>query len=80
MDPKYSRVLKLFNIELPIIQAPMAGATTPDMVIAVAEAGGLGSLPGAQTESISEFGSQVSVVPVSQRPRQQQPEDEKNGE
>jgi nitronate monooxygenase len=48
MDQKHSRVLKLFNIELPIIQAPMAGATTPDMVVAVAEAGGLGSLPGAQ--------------------------------
>jgi nitronate monooxygenase len=48
MEQKTSRLLKLFNIELPIIQAPMAGATTPDMVIAVAEAGGLGSLPGAQ--------------------------------
>ena len=37
----------LFGIELPIIQAPMAGATTPEMVIAVSEAGGLGSLPAA---------------------------------
>jgi nitronate monooxygenase len=43
-----SRVLDLFGIELPIIQAPMAGATTPEMVIAVSEAGGLGSLPTAQ--------------------------------
>jgi nitronate monooxygenase len=42
------RLLDLFGIELPIIQAPMAGATTPDMVIAVSEAGGLGSLPTAQ--------------------------------
>jgi nitronate monooxygenase len=48
MEQKTNRLLKLFNIELPIIQAPMAGATTPEMVIAVAEAGGLGSLPGAQ--------------------------------
>jgi nitronate monooxygenase len=48
MEHDNTRILKLFNIELPIIQAPMAGATTPEMVIAVAEAGGLGSLPGAQ--------------------------------
>jgi nitronate monooxygenase len=41
------RILDLFGIELPIIQAPMAGATTPEMVIAVSEAGGLGSLPTA---------------------------------
>src|SRR5271157_4490743 len=42
-----SRLLDLLGIELPIIQAPMAGATTPDMVIAVSEAVGLGSLPSA---------------------------------
>ncbi len=42
------RILDLFGIELPIIQAPMAGATTPEMVIAVSEAGGLGSLATAQ--------------------------------
>jgi nitronate monooxygenase len=39
------RILDLFGIELPIIQAPMAGANLSDMVIAVSEAGGLGSLP-----------------------------------
>ena len=39
------RVQDLFGIELPIIQAPMAGPVLSDMVIAVAEAGGLGSLP-----------------------------------
>jgi nitronate monooxygenase len=37
----------MFGLELPIIQAPMAGATTPAMVVAVCEAGGLGSLPTA---------------------------------
>lgn len=42
-----TRVLELFGIELPIIQAPMAGASTPEMAIAVSEAGGLGSLPSA---------------------------------
>ena len=39
------RILDLFRIDLPIIQAPMAGASTPEMAIAVSEAGGLGSLP-----------------------------------
>lgn len=43
-----TRILDLFGIDLPVIQAPMAGATTPEMVIAVSEAGGLGSLPSAQ--------------------------------
>ncbi|HEX7814499.1 nitronate monooxygenase family protein [Dyella sp.] len=42
-----NRILSLFGIELPVIQAPMAGSTTPQMVIAASEAGGLGSLPGA---------------------------------
>ncbi len=42
-----NRIVDLFGIELPIIQAPMAGATTPEMVIATSEAGGLGSLPAA---------------------------------
>jgi nitronate monooxygenase len=40
-----NRVIDLFNVELPIIQAPMAGAVLSDMVVAVSEAGGLGSLP-----------------------------------
>ena len=39
------RILDLFGIDLPILQAPMAGASTPQMAIAVSEAGGLGSLP-----------------------------------
>jgi nitronate monooxygenase len=39
------RLTDLFGIELPIIQAPMAGANGSEMAIAVSEAGGLGSLP-----------------------------------
>lgn len=42
-----NRVLDLFGIDLPIIQAPMAGSTSPEMVVAVSNAGGLGSLPSA---------------------------------
>ncbi|MCU1295863.1 MAG: 2-nitropropane dioxygenase [Acidobacteriaceae bacterium] len=44
------RIQHLFGIELPIIQAPMAGANSSDMVVAVSEAGGLGSLPCAPEE------------------------------
>jgi len=39
------RLVDLFGIEVPIIQAPMAGANLSAMAIAVSEAGGLGSLP-----------------------------------
>ena len=39
------RFIKLCGIELPIIQAPMAGSVLSEMVVAVSEAGGLGSLP-----------------------------------
>ena len=54
-------LLKLFGIELPIIQAPMAGPTTPEMVIAVSEAGGLGSLPSAMS-TVDEFRQALEVV------------------
>jgi nitronate monooxygenase len=40
-------VQQLFGIDLPIIQAPMAGVQTSAMAIAVSNAGGLGSLPAA---------------------------------
>jgi nitronate monooxygenase len=43
-----TQLLDLLGVELPIIQAPMAGSSTPEMAIAVSEAGGLGSLPSAQ--------------------------------
>ncbi|MEN5300645.1 MULTISPECIES: nitronate monooxygenase family protein [unclassified Pseudomonas] len=39
------RILDLLGIELPILQAPMAGASGSAMAIAVASAGGLGALP-----------------------------------
>lgn len=39
------RILDLLNIQLPILQAPMAGASGSALAIAVAKAGGLGALP-----------------------------------
>ena len=41
------RLLDLFGIEHPILQAPMAGVTSPQMAIATSEAGGLGSIAAA---------------------------------
>jgi nitronate monooxygenase len=55
------RILDLFGIELPILQAPMAGASTPEMAIAVCEAGGLGSLPCAQYDLA---GAQAALAQV----------------
>src|SRR5688572_8120752 len=37
-------LLKPLAVELPIIQAPMAGCSTPELVAAASNAGGLGSL------------------------------------
>jgi nitronate monooxygenase len=39
------RILDLFGIDYPIVQAPMAGSTDANLAIAVALAGGLGSQP-----------------------------------
>ena len=43
--------IKLSGIELPVIQAPMAGAALSDMVVAVSEAGGLAWLIHQRSES-----------------------------
>jgi nitronate monooxygenase len=40
-----TRLIDLFGVELPIVQAPMANSGGVDMAVAVAEAGGLGSFP-----------------------------------
>jgi nitronate monooxygenase len=42
------RILDLFEIDVPILLAPMAGAGTPELAVAVSEAGGLGSLACSQ--------------------------------
>jgi nitronate monooxygenase len=39
------RLIDLLKIEHPIVQAPMAGHVSPDLPVAVCEAGGLGSFP-----------------------------------
>lgn len=61
---KDRRIIELFGIEHPILQAPMAGAQVSEMTIAVTRAGGLGALPCAllsheQTEA--EIGKIVAA-------------------
>ncbi|PYI50484.1 NAD(P)H-dependent flavin oxidoreductase [Paenibacillus flagellatus] len=78
-DPLQTPLCRLLGIELPIIQAGMAGGpTTPELVAAVSEAGGLGTLGAAymEPEAIREavravrrltakpFGVNVFVVPM----------------
>jgi len=41
------RLLEMLGIEHPILQAPMAGVTTPAMAVAVSQAGGLGAIAAA---------------------------------
>lgn len=56
------------GIEHPLIQAPMAGASTPDMAVAVAEAGGLGSLALGYAEPQAVLDQAASVRARTDRP------------
>ncbi|AZF05569.1 nitronate monooxygenase family protein [Pseudomonas sp. R5-89-07] len=56
-----TRILDLLGIDLPIIQAPMAGATTTAMVIAASQAGALGSMPAAAL-SIEQLREALTVI------------------
>ncbi len=53
--------IDLIGIKFPIIQAPMAGASGADMVVATCEAGGLGSLPCAMLE-VEKFQAEFHVI------------------
>jgi nitronate monooxygenase len=55
------RLLDLFGIEHPIVQAPMAGSQGSALAIAVCEAGGLGSLPCALL-SIEQARTEMQVI------------------
>jgi nitronate monooxygenase len=61
------RLIDLLGIAAPVLQAPMAGATTPAMAIGAARGGGLGALACAQytpdqaREAIAEFRAAVDA-------------------
>jgi nitronate monooxygenase len=56
-----TRILDLLGIDLPIIQAPMAGANGSAMVIAASNAGGLGSMPAAML-SIEQLREELKMI------------------
>jgi nitronate monooxygenase len=56
-----TRILDLLGIDLPIIQAPMAGANGSAMVIAASNAGGLGSMPAAML-SIEQLREELKTI------------------
>jgi len=55
------RLLDLCRIEVPIVQAPMAGAQDADIMIGAAEAGALASLPCAML-SVEKAREQMNIV------------------
>jgi nitronate monooxygenase len=55
------RLLDLFGIEHPIVQAPMAGVMDAKLVIEACEAGTLGSLPTAMLE-VAEMRAEVATI------------------
>ena len=59
--PSPQRLLDLLGIERPIIQAPMAGVSTPAMAAAVSDAGGLGSI-GVGAVSATTAGEMIAAV------------------
>jgi nitronate monooxygenase len=59
-----NRLLDLLGIDLPIIQAPMAGTSSPAMAAAVSNAGALGSLGVAATDAA---GAKAMIVAMRER-------------
>ncbi|VTU25967.1 NAD(P)H-dependent flavin oxidoreductase [Variovorax sp. PBL-E5] len=58
----------LLGIELPIIQAPMAGAQDSALAIAVSNAGGLGSLPAAMLDANALRKELATIAAQTTRP------------
>lgn len=62
LRPARTALCERLGIELPIVQAPMAGGwTTPALVAAVANAGGLGMLAAARITA-AQLGEQIDAV------------------
>ncbi|MEO8013879.1 MAG: nitronate monooxygenase [Polaromonas sp.] len=61
-------IQNFFGIELPIIQAPMAGVQSSALAIAVSNAGGLGSLPCAMLTPESLRAELAAITAQTRRP------------
>lgn len=60
-------LLSLLDIDYPLIQAPMAGVSTPALAAAVSNAGALGSL-GLGASTVARSGSDDSRHPPADGP------------
>ncbi len=67
-QPRMTRLLQALRIDLPIIQAPMAGVSTPAMAAAVSNAGALGSIGVGATDAQGARGMMAAVRERSRRP------------
>jgi nitronate monooxygenase len=66
--PRHTPVTELLGIEVPVLQAPMASAATPELAAAVSEAGGLGAL-GSAMLAVDELRRQAERVrELTERP------------
>src|SRR5262249_22022237 len=63
------RLLELFNIELPIVQAPVAGAMDWELAVAAAEAGGHASVQCAMLNADRVRGQMTKIRARTQKPR-----------
>jgi len=63
-------LLRKLGIESPIVQAPMAGVSTPEMAAAVCEAGGLGSIGVGATDAEGTRRMVAAVRAITSRPFQ----------
>ena len=61
-------ILELLGIELPIIQAPMAGVQDSALAIAVSKAGGLGSLPCAMLSPDALHAELTAITSATSKP------------
>lgn len=61
-------IQEFFGIELPVIQAPMAGVQTSALAIAVSNAGGLGSLPCAMLTPDALRDELAAIAAQTRRP------------
>ncbi len=56
-----ARIVDRLGIDFPLIQAPMAGSDSPDLAVAVAQAGGLGSLACATLSADQIRSAMISI-------------------
>ena len=63
-----TRLTQLLEVQLPIIQAPMAGISTPQLAAAVSNAGGLGSVAVGAMDAASARDAVVETMALTARP------------